>query len=294
MRKRAVVLTICSMVFSLVASAQQSSAWQKAAGTSMTFEVVSVRPDNGPFKTPSFPLSADDSFEDPNGRFHADFTLDAYIAFAYKIWLTGEERNNMIAGLPDWVKSERFDIEATAPEHATKDQFRLMMQSLLAERFALKLHFEQKERPVLAMVLLKPGTPGPRLTPHDKGVPCDAPKTSGVWPPRCYTYMARPDKDGLWVSGSRATTMDLLGNFVGSLAGNSDEISRHVVDQTGLTGLWDFTLLAQPPHQISGADAQTGPTALQAIREQLGIKLRPDHAEVSLPVIDHVQRPDDN
>lgn len=66
----------------------------------------------------------------------------------------------MLANLPAWVKSDRFAIEAVAPQHATKDQYRLMMQSLLADRFGLKLHFEQRDVPVLAMVLVKPGKPG--------------------------------------------------------------------------------------------------------------------------------------
>lgn len=55
--------------------------------------------------------------------------------------------------------------------HATRDQYRLMMQTLLAERFGLQLHFEEIELPVLAMVLAKPGKPGPKLIPHDRDNP---------------------------------------------------------------------------------------------------------------------------
>ena len=106
----------------------------------MAFEVASVHEDKGPFKPPSFALSSDEWFREPNGRFHADFALPSYIQFAYKIWLTGEERRAMLAKLPKWVETDRFDIEATAPLHATKDQHRLMMQALLTERFGLRLH----------------------------------------------------------------------------------------------------------------------------------------------------------
>ena len=65
--------------------------WQKDAGDSMAFEVASVREDKGEFKIPSFPLSSDEAFQDPKGRFHADFALPTYIQFAYKVSLTGEE-----------------------------------------------------------------------------------------------------------------------------------------------------------------------------------------------------------
>ena len=72
-------------------------AWQKAAGEPMRFEVASIREDNGPFEPPSFALSSDDWFREPNGRFHADFSVEAYITFAYKLWVTGEERDLMLA-----------------------------------------------------------------------------------------------------------------------------------------------------------------------------------------------------
>ncbi|HEY9138521.1 MAG TPA: TIGR03435 family protein [Terriglobus sp.] len=267
---------------------------QVSVANAVRFDVASIRPDDEPFKPPSFALSADDSFRDPRGRFHADFALPTYIQFAYKLWLTDEERKDMLSSLPEWVAKQRFDIEATAPEHATKEQYRQMMQTLLAERFGLTLHFEKKDRPVLAMVLVKPGIPGPKLVPHDKGQPCEEKPTADTFPGVCYMFAAHMDKSGMWLSGSRATTMDLLGNFVASLAGSSGEISRRVVDKTGLTGLWDFTMLAPAPVKVQTADAQSETTALEALRDQLGIKLKPDHAIVSLPVIDHIQKPEEN
>ncbi|HEY4088118.1 MAG TPA: TIGR03435 family protein [Bryobacteraceae bacterium] len=269
--------------------------WQKAAGGAMAFEVATVREDKGPFKPPSFALSSDEWFREPNGRFHADFALPTYIQFAWKIWLTGEEQRVVLANLPEWVKTDRFDIEATAPLHATKDQYRLMMQGLLAERFGLKLHFEQKEMPVLAMVLAKPGKPGPSLTPHAQGQACDETPKPETFPKECYSYSAEPNKDGAWLYGSRATSMDQIGKFVGSSAGATGEIGRRVVDQTGLTGLWDFTLKAPPPAQASPQDAASaGPTMLEAVQDQLGVRLKPARAVVSVLVVDHVERPGEN
>jgi uncharacterized protein (TIGR03435 family) len=289
------IMAACFICIAPSALAQATiPAWQRAAGGAMAFEVASVRPDDGPFRPPSFALSADEWFRDPAGRFHADFTVRTYITFAYKIWLTPTEENALIETLPGWVKSQRFAIDATAPPHATKDQYRLMMQALLADRFGLKLHFEDKDQPVLAMVLIKPGQPGPRLIPHSQGLPCDAKPTPEVFPGECYSNAARSDKDGMWTTGSRATTMDLLGNLIANEAGTADEISRRVVDQTGLTGLWDFTLSAAQPGNPGAPQQANGPTTLQAIQDQLGIRLKPTRAIVSLPVIDHIERPSDN
>lgn len=269
--------------------------WRNAAGGALAFEVASIHEDKGPFKPPSFPLSADELFQEPNGRFHADFALPNYIQFAYKIWLTPEERRAMLAKLPAWVATDRFDIEAKAPLHATKDQYRLMMQTLLAERFGLKLHLEQKERPVLAMVLANPGRPGPKLIPHEQGQSCSEKPKPETYPKECYSYSAIPIKDGMILLGSRAASMHLIADFVGDVGGRSGEIGRRVVDRTGLAGLWDFTLRTAWPPQTPPQDAAlAGPTLIEAIREQWGIKLRPARAVVSSPVVDHVERPSEN
>jgi uncharacterized protein (TIGR03435 family) len=272
-----------------------SSAWQKAAGGELAFNTASVREDREPFKTPSFALSADDSFEDPKGRFHADFKLPTYIEFAYKVWLTGEEEKSMLSRLPDWVGTTRFAIQATAPLHATKDQYRLMMQALLAERFGLKLHFQDKEMPVLAMTLITPGKLGPRLIPHSQGQACDEEPRPETFPKACYTYSAMPGKGEAALIGSRATTMPQLANFVGSIAGDAGEIGRRVVDQTGLSGLWDYTLETSMPGHPPAADAGSEvPSTLEALRDQLGIKLKSTRAVVPQLVVDHVELPSAN
>ena len=212
----------CFAVLSHVPAQSQEAAkqdWEKAAGGSASFEVASVRQDKGDFAPPSFALSADDWFRDPQGRFHADFELPVYIEFAYKLWLSPAEQEAMLSKLPGWVKTDRFAINAVAPPHATKDGYRLMMQALLAERFGLQLHFEERDEPVLAMLLVKPGHPGPRLLPHAQGPACGEKPKPGVYPTECYSYSAMPGENGMWLNGSRATTMDLLADFVASSAG---------------------------------------------------------------------------
>jgi uncharacterized protein (TIGR03435 family) len=270
---------------------------EKPDDGAMTFEVASIRPDKGPFRPPSFALSSDDWFRDPSGRFHADFSVATYIEFAYKLWLTGEQRRVMLAGVPGWVSTDRYAIVATAPLHATKDQYREMMKALLAERFGLKVHFQDKELPVLEMVLIKPGTPGPKLIPHEKGPACDAKPTPEVYPGTCYSFSATPKGNGNALFGSRGAPMELIGKFLGSTGGSTGEIGRPVVDRTGLTGRWDFTLevaMALGGNTASDAPPPEGPTLLEAMQEQLGIRLKAAKDIISVPVVDHIELPSEN
>lgn len=148
---------------------------------------------------------------------------------------------------------------------------------------------------MLAMVLAKPGRPGPKLIPLEQGQSCDAKPKPETYPKECYSYPATPVKDGMFLFGSRSTSMGLIADFVGDLAGRSGDIGRRVVDQTGLTGLWDFSLEAAPPVQTTPKDGvPAGQTLLEAIQEQLGIKLKPAGAVVSVLVVDHVERPSEN
>src|SRR5262249_4937023 len=119
------------------------------------------------------------------------------IIFAYKFVIPPERQRAMAAELPKWVSTDSFDIEARAPiTNPSKDQMRLMMQSLLAERFGLALHFETRAMPVLALVVANRARRGQQLIPHSDGPPC--PDTAspeyvpqdipGVFPQNCETY----------------------------------------------------------------------------------------------------------
>jgi hypothetical protein len=173
--------------------AQDATDWQTKAGGKMSFEVASVKlskPDA--IRTANFVLDPSDSFQDmrtnerPNGRFSANSPLSSYVRFAYKLHLsTPAQLNDMISHLPKWVSTDVFEIQARAPGNPTKDQMRLMVQALLAERFQLAVHFETHETPVLAMTLAKPGKTGPGLRPHAEGPSCDAPPSPNMYPPVC-------------------------------------------------------------------------------------------------------------
>ena len=139
----------------------------------MSFDVASIRQSKpGTFTPPNFALDGGDSyapFPDPGGQFLADFPLSVYIQFAYKLPASPERTEAMLARLPKWVATDHFEIHAKADGKPTKDQMRLMLQSLLADRFKLAAHFETQDTPVLALLLDKKGKTGPSLRSHADG-----------------------------------------------------------------------------------------------------------------------------
>lgn len=276
--------------------------WQAAAGGKMAFEVATIKLSQpSKFTPPAFPLDEGDAYARTGGRFSADFPLTVYIQFAYKFRFTQEQMQSMLARLPKWVASDRFSIQAKAEGNPTKDQMRLMMQSLLADRFQLAVHFETQQVPVLALTQVKQGKLGPKLRPHAEGPACDDSDSlgdsTGVFPGRCdvFALISKRDRAGN-KAGSRNTTMELLAS---SLPGFG-RLGRPVLNQTGLSGRFDFTLEWIPESSnVPAADAEIqpepqGPTFLQALREQLGLKLEATMGQVRVLVIDRIERPSEN
>ena len=270
--------------------------WQIAAGRSMAFEVASIRPTDT-FTPPSFPMSPDNSYRPTGGLLTASFPLITYIQFAYKLSLTAEQRQTFLARLPKWISTDRFAIQARAANgNPTKDQMRLMMQSLLADRFKLAMHFEKQEQPVFGLTLIKPGKLGPQLRPHSEGPPCDA-EGIHAFPPICDTFEAEMNADKKVLMGSRNNTMRTIAETLPA----AYDFGRPVVDQTGLSGTFDFTIeyipeagaSVAPPGTTSPADIR-GATFLEALKDQLGLKIEASRAILDIPVIDHVERPSEN
>jgi uncharacterized protein (TIGR03435 family) len=277
----------------------------------ISFDVASIRQSKPGTSAPmpNFALDNGDSFTslgDPGRRFTADFPLPVYIQFAYKLSLTPEQTDSMLAHLPKWVATDYFEIHAKVEGNPTKDQMRLMMQSLLADRFKLAVHFETQQVPVFALVLEKPGRAGPRLRPHADGPPCDvhmpmpapgnAANSDAVFPRICDAFIKIPAPNHEMLLGSRNTTMKLIADSLPSLGG----LGRPVVDQTGLSGRFDFTLQWTPESNglaQSGANApldSPGTTFLEALKDQLGMKLKPAKAPQDVLVVDHVEKPSGN
>lgn len=234
----------------------------------------------------------------------------------------GVERDRIL-GTPDWARSKRFDIATkVAPEDAPKldklkmEQRRAMLLPLLEERFALKYHHESRELPMYSLVTAKsgpklkestvPATPPPgapaasdgRVTPDGPGGPegpGGPPRDRGGNP-----GMMRMGPGGIDAQGGG---MQFLAHALSALVG------RSVVDKTGLTGNYDYSLHWTPdesstprvgpggtlaPPQDDAPVDPNGTTLFTALEEQLGLKLQSEKGKVDVIVIDHIDLPTEN
>lgn len=282
---------------------------QPASAKPPEFDVASVRqnksglPPSGDQPFANIPIGPGDVYT-PNGGFFSAKNLPviSYIAFAWK--LGASQLQYLITQLPGWVMSDRFDIQARADGDPGKDQMRLMMRSLLADRFKLALHKETREIPVSAFVLIKPGTTGPQLRLHPAGDssctrtndPTVPPPTSvatiaGGFPAICGGIFGMPtDVPGHQRIAARDITMEFLAR---SLPAN--ETNRPIIDHTGLTGTVDFVLEWLPtrtgpaPPDAQPDPDQSGPSFQEALAKQLGIKLESQKAPMDVLVLDHIE-----
>lgn len=281
-------------------------AGQTAPGTRLEFEVASVKQNNSDLpKRPysNFSMGPDDIYSSNGGLFIArNWPFVYYLQFAYKI--TAGQYLALTRRLPDWTKIDRFDIEARAEGDPTKDQMRLMVQSLLAERFKLAIHHEAQQVPVFALVLAKQGKTGPKLLPHPASdTTCSnapltipgpgsaqlpQPTAAAGFPVTCGGLASLPSSTpGRIAWGYRNVTMALI---VGQMP-MFGLLDRPVIDQTGLAGNYDFRIEFAP--EAPGFDT-SGPTFLEALREQVGLKLNPQKGPVDVIIVDHVEHPSEN
>lgn len=212
-------------------------------------------------------------------RVHSILPARLLIAFAYNIPFGAEDAR--VLGGPDWASSDQYEFQAkiddtlfaamqkmTAPQQ--REQVDLMEQSLLADRFKLKVHFETRDMPAYVLTI---ASGGPKLTPAKDGEP---------------------------------TRLSMSGNVMTATAVTLDDWAqspflnghRTIVNQTGLTGKYDFTLTwspDQPTTNDTPADSgDTAPPLLTAVQQQLGLRLVPTKAPVEVIVIDHIERPTPN
>lgn len=194
-----------------------------------------------------------------NGTFSAPLvSLKALIAIAYDI---PELR---ISG-PDWLGSEKYDVEAKAPEGVPDSEMQPMLQALLRDRFQLKTRFEMKELPVYTMSVAKGGAKLRPFDPADRPAPPDRRQTSAMV--------------GV---GTTSQIADMLARIV----------ARPVVDKTGIDQQVRYRLaVSYTPLSANGNPAN--PDALDiftAIEEQLGLKLEAAREVVRVLVVEGVDR----
>ena len=215
------------------------------------------------------------------------FTLAGLIRSAYQV------QEFQIIGGPDWVNTERFNIEATYTEDAAGGPTRtdLMLRTLLIERFKLAVHNETRERPVFALVLARPdGRFGPQLQKSSR----DCATAKG--PEGCGSSV------GPGFIRSRGRTMAQFAESLSQLTITGSSLNRLIVDRTGLEGRYEVTLKFTPenipppgptPPGFPALDPN-GPSIFTALQEQLGLKLDSQRAAVNVLVVDRAERPTEN
>jgi uncharacterized protein (TIGR03435 family) len=233
-------------------------------------------------------------------------SLNDFIAAAFKVKL------HQIQG-PEWLASERFDINAKLPAGANSDQIQEMIQVLLADRFGMKFHREMRDFPVYALEVSKTGLKMKESPPDPAPDPADARKSFDMTTSSSQTGTTIDYGNGMYMTFGNnmfegrklpASAMaDALARFV----------DRPVVDMTDLKANYDFTLkfapedfvammmraamaagITLPPEAMKLIDASNGDSLPNAV-ETLGLKLEKRKAPIEVLVIDHMEKsPSDN
>jgi uncharacterized protein (TIGR03435 family) len=228
------------------------------------------------------------SFSAPRNGDSVSYTN--YPLFYLVIFSNDFHRSDLVSGLPEWTKNERYDVVAkVAPEdiekyHAlSQKQFQAMVQQVLTDRFKLQFHLEPKELPVLEMTIAKSG---PKLKVPDPDTPLGL-KTKYGQP---ILLVSRGDIE------AEGVTIPDLATFLTAISH-----SGQFVDKTGLAGKYDFTLkFAQETESVSSEtepdtpSTSPNPPLPTALREQLGIQLRSGKAFFDCFIVDHIERPTPN
>ena len=213
-----------------------------------------------------------------------NFTGKALLQLAYGF-------GTPVVGGPDWLSDTYFTVEAksdhTVDEQLAKlsdDNARLekqhMLQVLLADRLQLKSHFETKETSVYALGLAKGGSKL-KETKVDPADP-DPSKPAGALGP---DVKAHGGAQGLQFDVQRMTTKAVAAML-------TSQLTSPIIDQTGLTGTYDFTL--QIGRDWSSTNPESWPDIFTAIQEQLGLKLDSTKASIPNLIIDHIEKPSAN
>jgi uncharacterized protein (TIGR03435 family) len=257
-----------------------------------SFEVVSIKPNHSG--------NGNTSQQFPPGRFLAtNTTIRNLIKFAYNI-----KSDDQLSTSAHWIDSDGFDIDAKIEESQAQqlqklprarqfEQIRLMVRSLLEDRFQLKVNHETKELSVLALVIAKNG---PKLAPTSlPPVGSGGTANGGATGGRVISL----EKGKVTAKGQSIAA--LTGLLSGQLSG------RIVLDQTGLKGEYDFTLVWSPdvPLQLGAGDENqgtataplpdsTGVSLFAALQEQLGLKIESKKSPMDTISIAHIEKPSGN
>lgn len=264
----------------------------QTAASGLVYEAASVKPNtSGDVRVMLVPQ--------PGGRLTGtNVTAAALIRFAY------ETPDFQIAGGPNWIMADRFDVVAKADGDPSVAQQRLMLRSLLTERFKLTTHTETRELSIYALTVAgKDGKTKPQLRHTETDcASVQSPAFAGIGPspsngpPSCGYFGMAPGTDVRSGRGGFAFRGLTMGAFAKLLV---PMVRRTVSDRTGLSGYFDadFDFLAEvgppppPPGVTDPFDRTAFLSVFTVLPEQLGLKLESTKGPVDVLVIDRVERP---
>ena len=201
------------------------------------------------------------------GEYHVvNITAAGLLQFTFRV------RPYQLAGAPDWMLKDKWEVEIKAPGSSMRDQAGQILK-VLEDRFKLRVHKETRELPIHTLTRTRPDALGYAITPPKS---CPDGSMSGAlanWWIKC---------------GDWRFVVDYIGSY----------LDRPLDDRTGITGQYDVKLEWTPPALGTGPDsvpiAGDNISIFTAIRDQLGVKLDSGRGPVEMLVIDHIEPPDPN
>jgi uncharacterized protein (TIGR03435 family) len=275
LRTKLLSLALASTALATPAAIAQSSTTPQAKP--ILFETISIRP-----------VKSD--------RVNGDnFTADGYSMRGITAWslitFYEEHPSDRTDGVPDWAQHEQYDIKAKVADADVAawgkldfNHKKLAMYALLEDRFKVKVHREKRDFPGYALLIAKGGSKLKEATPGDLY-------------PKGYKAAMRDgpflgaEMTGRGVATGQAASMADIANILQAFAPGP------VVDKTGLTGKYDFTLKCAPPAPASSESEVSDPaecSIFTALQEQLGLKLEKSTVHIDYIVVDHIERPTEN
>lgn len=242
---RPVLLTFLGAVLGLAQTATPKPA----------FEVAAIKPSTAD--------AGSSGSHSRNGRLTIDnMTLKQLVMWAYAV------QDYQLSGGPNWLSADRFNIDAKAEDKVAGEDLRLMMQTMLADRFQLAIHREKKEMTAYALVVAKSGL---KIKPTE-GTGSNTNTNNGKLK-------------------AQHASMQKLAEIL------ARQLGRPVVDETHVVGGFDFTLEWSNDRQQRAAvenGTNEGPTIFTALPEQLGLKLEARKVPVEILVVDRAEHPSEN
>jgi uncharacterized protein (TIGR03435 family) len=237
------------------------------------FEVASVKP--APPAARWMRCTGGPGTSDPGTLTCENYSLSFLVMMAYNL-------RSFELTAPAWMDTARYNVVAKIPPGADRRQFGLMQQRVLAERFGLKVHFEKKDMTVYELMVTKSGS---KLKESEEPT---AEKPEAAW---------RPPAGGPPVRAM--AHVSLKGDSIGDLANFlSNQLGRPVTDATGLGGQYDyaFSFLMEPggraagPVASNGSEPEFGGSLIDAVRDQLGLRLERKKGQADILVVDHAEK----